>query len=113
MNPTSTPPSLNALIEDDPLSASAEYGAEFRNDIADFISRAVVEACVESNVYERPYLSARRYLAFVDASGGSGSDSMTIAIAHTEDNIPTIDAIRERRPPFSAPTPSSLSSARC
>ena len=29
---------------------------------------------------------------------------MTLAIAHSEDNIPTIDAIRERRPPFSPDT---------
>ena len=101
MNPNLDASIVERAYEDDPLSASAEYGAEFRQDIADFIARAVVEACVEPGVFERPYLSARRYLAFVDASGGSGSDCMTLAIAHSEANIPTIDAIRERRPPFS------------
>ena len=68
MNPTLDPSVVERAYEDDPLSASAEYGAEFRNDIADFISRAVVEACVEPGVYERPYLRSRRYLAFIDAS---------------------------------------------
>jgi hypothetical protein len=74
---------------------------EFRTDIADFISRAVVEASIEPGVYERPPSRSRRYVAFIDASGGSGSDSMTLAIAHSEDGIPTLDAVRERRPPFS------------
>ena len=101
MNPTLDPDVIVRAFEDDPLSAAAEYGAEFRTDIADFISRAVVEACVEPGVFERPPSRIRRYSAFIDASGGSGSDSMTIAIAHSEDNIPTLDAIRERRPPFS------------
>ena len=66
MNPSLDPSVVERAYEDDPLSASAEYGAEFRNDIADFISRAVVEACVEPNVYERPYLRSRRYSAFIE-----------------------------------------------
>ena len=39
--------------------------------------------------------------AFVDPSGGS-HDSFTLAIAHREDKRASIDAIRERKPPFSA-----------
>ena len=97
MNPSLDPSIVERAYRGRSVVASAEYGAEFRTDIADFISRAIVEACVDPNVYERPYLRSRRYIAFIDASGGSGSDSMTLAIAHTEDNIPTIDAIRERR----------------
>jgi hypothetical protein len=75
---------------------------ERRLNIADFISRQVVEACVEAGCHERPPARAagRRY-AFIDAAGGSGTDSMTLAIAHAEDGIPVLDAIRERKPPFS------------
>jgi hypothetical protein len=40
------------------------------------------------------------YSAFVDPSGGS-ADSMTLAIGHQEDDVAVLDAIRERRPPFS------------
>jgi hypothetical protein len=101
MNPSLDPSVVAQAYEDDPESASAEYGAEFRTDISDFISRAVVESCVEPGMHERPPTRRCRYAAFVDASGGSGSDSMTLAIAHLEDGIPTIDAIRERKPPFS------------
>jgi hypothetical protein len=82
-------------------SPPAEFGAQFRSDIADFISRTAVEACTDPGVHERPPARIRRYSAFIDASGGSGSDSMTLAIAHAENTLPTLDAIRERRPPFS------------
>jgi hypothetical protein len=101
MNPSLDPSVVERAFEDDPESASAEYGAEFRTDIADFISRAAVDACIDLGIYERPPSRERCYVAFVDASGGSGSDSMTLAIAHSEAGISTIDAIRERRPPFS------------
>src|SRR5207249_6013644 len=40
------------------------------------------------------------YRAFVDPSGGS-ADSFTLAIAHHEDGKAVLDALRERRPPFS------------
>jgi hypothetical protein len=40
------------------------------------------------------------YSAFVDPSGGN-ADSMTLAIGHQEDDVTVLDAIRERRPPFS------------
>jgi hypothetical protein len=101
MNPTLDPSVVERAFEDDPQSASAEYNAEFRTDIADFIARSVVEATIEPGVFERPPSRARRYVAFIDASGGSGSDSMTVAIAHSDNGVPTLDAVRERRPPFS------------
>jgi hypothetical protein len=102
MNPKIDPAIIAEAYEDDPESAASEYGAEFRTDIADFIGRVVVDACVESGCYERPSAKAAgRYTAFLDAAGGSGSDSMTLGIAHTEDGIAILDAIRERKPPFS------------
>jgi hypothetical protein len=103
MNPLLPQEVIDAAYADDPESASAEYGSEFRTDIADFVSRSIVEACIEPGVHERPprRSAGAHYSAFIDASGGSGSDSMTIAIAHVEDGLPTLDALRERRPPFS------------
>jgi hypothetical protein len=103
MNPSLDPSVVERAYEDDPESARSEYGAEFRTDISDFISRAVVEACIEPGVHERPPARSmgRRYSAFIDAAGGSGSDSMALAIAHNESGVPTLDALRERKPPFS------------
>lgn len=103
MNPKIDPAIIAEAYEDDPESAASEYGGEFRSDIADFISRQVVEACIEAGCHERPpaRASGRRYSAFIDAAGGSGTDSMTLAIAHAEDGTPILDALRERKPPFS------------
>jgi hypothetical protein len=102
MNPRVDQVIITEAYEEDPESAASEYGGEFRTDIADFVSRQIVEACIELGCDERPPArAAGAYRCFVDAAGGSGSDSMTIAIAHLEDRLPTLDAVRERRPPFS------------
>jgi hypothetical protein len=58
-------------------------------------------ACVSLGVIERPPISGVDYMGFIDAAGGSGTDSMTLAIAHRENDTTIIDATRERRPPFS------------
>ena len=51
-------------------------------------------------------LAQHRYHAFVDPAGGSGDDSMTLAIGHIDHakQVVVIDAIREARPPFSPET---------
>jgi hypothetical protein len=101
MNPTISQDIIDEAIEADPANAAAEFGAEFRSDVAAYIDRAVVEAAVVPGRFELPPISTARYFAFVDPSGGS-SDSMTLAIAHREPNgVAVLDAIRERRPPFS------------
>ncbi|MBL8599766.1 MAG: hypothetical protein JNL14_18685 [Devosia sp.] len=91
---------LSEAFTDDPSSAAAEYGAEFRKDIEAYVSIEVVEACVPHGIYERPRQSGVSYRAFVDPSGGS-NDSMTLAIAHREGDQALVDAMRERKPPFS------------
>jgi hypothetical protein len=75
--------------------------AEWRTDVETFVARAVVEAAVIQGRYELPRAAGVRYFAFVDPSGGS-SDSMTAAVVHmAQGNRVIVDAIRERRPPFS------------
>jgi hypothetical protein len=79
--------------------------AEFRNDISAYIPIEAVRACVANGVMERKPERINHYVAFVDVAGGSGKDSMTLAIAHKDgvDESATVvlDAIREVRPPFS------------
>jgi hypothetical protein len=101
MNPGLDRAFIDAQYEDDPISAAAEYGAEFRSDVAEFVSMDVLEACTADGVFELQPISGANYVAFVDPSGGS-SDSMTLAIAH-RDKFGTgiLDCIRECRPPFS------------
>jgi hypothetical protein len=91
---------IDEEIERDAASAAAEYGAQFRSDIEGFVTREIVEACTAPGVRERPRISGVTHAAFVDPSGGS-MDSMSLAVGHREDNTIVIDALRERRPPFS------------
>lgn len=92
-------PLIAEMYAEDPERARAEFGAEFRSDIEQFISRETVEGCVTRDVSVRPPLSSVSYRAFVDPSGGS-SDSMTLAVAHREDNHVIIDCVLEKKAPF-------------
>jgi hypothetical protein len=100
MNPALPDHVIADAYEDDPISAASEYGAQFRTDIAAFIAREAVEACVSPGIRERPPMVGMSYVAFVDPSGGA-SDSMTLGIAHREDKVAVLDVIREVQPPFS------------
>lgn len=101
MNPSVPQEFIDAAYERDPVSASAEYGAQFRSDVESFVSREAVEACVSVGIRERAPISGIRYVGFLDSAGGSGKDSMTVAIAHRENDIAVLDAVREFKPPFS------------
>ena len=101
MNPTVPQAVIDEAMEADPASANAEYGAQFRTDVETYIAREVVDAAVVPDRFELPPLRGTNYIAFVDPSGGT-SDSMTLAIAHRgERDRVILDAVRERRPPFS------------
>lgn len=100
LNPTFPQSTIDAALERDEPRARAEYLAEFRSDVETFVAREAVEACVEPGCRERAPLSSIRYETFVDPSGGS-KDSMTLAISHREGDLAVLDAVRERKPPFS------------
>jgi hypothetical protein len=100
MNPTVPQSVIDAALEADPSAAAAEYLAQFRTDVETFVARDVVEAAVIAGRFELPRVDGIKYRAFVDPSGGS-SDSMTLGIAHMQGTCVIVDAIRERRAPFS------------
>ncbi len=99
MNPTISQDFVDSEYERDPASAAAEYGANFRSDVAEFVDLAVLEACTADGLFELPPVSGTAYLAFCDPSGGS-SDAMTLAIAHHDDGVAVLDCVREVRAPF-------------
>jgi len=86
--------------ERDPVAAAAEWGAEFRNDIAGYINVETVEAAVSRGVKMRPPIRGVAYICFVDPSGGSGADSFAMAIAHREDGRYVLDLAIEQKPEF-------------
>jgi hypothetical protein len=103
MNDTVPQRVIDEAMEDDPAKAAAEFLAEFRTDVETFIAREVVEAAVAPGRHELPRISGIRYVGFFDAAGGSGRDSFVSAVAHFDraTGHSILDAIRERRPPFS------------
>jgi hypothetical protein len=91
---------IREAYESDPESARAEYGAEFRDDLADFVTREIVDAVTCIGRRELPPEPGITYAAFCDPSGGV-SDSMTLAVAHLRGGeVCVLDAILEVRPPF-------------
>ena len=100
MNPSVPQAIIDRAYERDAAHAGAEYGAEFRSDVAGYVTREAVEAVVSPDVRERGPLPRMTYTAFCDPSGGQ-ADSMTLALAHREGRVGILDVIRERRPPFS------------
>lgn len=84
---------------DDEVSAKAEYGAEFRDDVTAFMTSAMIDAVTEDYFDHLP-VKGRHYVAFVDPSGGS-SDSFALALAHFDPEEGAIlDRIEEWPSPF-------------
>src|SRR5829696_910074 len=100
LNPCLSQKVVDRAYERDPARAAAEYGAQFRSDLETLVPSEIVDACIARGVRERPRALGTRYVAFVDPSGGS-ADSFTLAIAHREGEVAVLDAVRERKPPFS------------
>jgi hypothetical protein len=106
MNPTVPQELIDEAFDDDPARAIAEYGrdgrVEFRSDVESFISKEVLDACTIPGRHELPPVQGIRYIGVEDPSGGSGTDSMTLAISHKgSDGKAVLDLVREVRPPFS------------
>jgi len=100
-NPSLPQKVVDRAFDRDPVVANAEYGGQFRADLELFVAREIVEAAVDPRVYERAPMSGVSYVGFADPAGGSGADSMTAAVAHSENGLLVLDAVRERPPPFS------------
>ena len=98
-NPTLPQSVIDAALARDPEGASAEWLAQWRSDISDFIDRALVDAAIERGIIARAPDRSLIYSAFADPSGGRG-DASTLAIAHGAGNIAVLDMIFEKMPPF-------------
>jgi hypothetical protein len=101
MNPLVPQQTIDNALEEDPASASAEYLAEFRSDLEAFVSQEVVDACTVLGRHELPPVSGIKYVAFTDPAGGSGTDSFTLAIGHSQGELAVLDLLRACKPPFS------------
>jgi hypothetical protein len=86
LNPSLDESEIAAATADDPLAARSDFLAEWRDDIAGYIPRELVERCVDRGVMVRPYERGWRYHAFLDAAEGLSAhgDSFAAAIAHNQ-----------------------------
>lgn len=104
LNPLFDARAIDKAFAEDPTAAASEYNAEFRTDIESFLSKEAIAAVVVSGRREMPPRADTTYSAFLDFAGGSGGDSATLAIGHTEDRgadrVHVVDCLREVIPPF-------------
>ena len=99
-NPSFDAKVIARQLASDPQLYGAEYNSQWRDDLATFISRELLEAAVDPGVLVRPPVDGVLYHAFADPSGGA-VDSFTLAIAHLEpDGRVVLDLLLERRSPL-------------
>ncbi len=102
MRPQYSLTSITRARAKDASSAAAEYDAQFREDIEQFISHEDLDPYIDVGRNEIPPLSGIRYTCFVDPSAGKG-DSFTLGISHAEGYKAArrvLDLIREIKAPF-------------
>ena len=99
MNPARPGKVVDRAMADDPARARSEYLSEWRDDLANYIPRELIEAAIDRHVVVRPPDPRRRYTSFVDASSGLG-DSFAAAVTHREGDRVVLDSLVEVRPPF-------------
>ena len=100
MNPSLSAAFVEREVQRDPVAAAAEYGAEFRSDIAGFLDPDWLDCAARPLATDDPPVEGVAYKAFVDPSGGR-SDAFTLAIAHQDNERHLVDLVRARKPPFS------------
>ncbi len=100
LNPTLPQHIIDRRLAEDPEAGAAEYLAEWRSDLSDFLDRELVSAAVDDVTVRSP-VPGVEYQMFVDASGGRG-DFFAAAVAHAEGDLAVIDCLYEARSPFNA-----------
>jgi hypothetical protein len=104
LNPRIRDSVIDKAYAEDATAAASEYGAEFRAPSTSYITREVVEACIERGTGPRVRVRGVKYFAHVDPATGVGRDSFGFVIGHKvrdkDRDITVIDFIYEKQPPF-------------
>jgi hypothetical protein len=95
LNPTIDEQFVDDALADDPQAAASEYQSIWRDDLAGYISRQEIEACVDFGITVRPPQPGIRYTSHVDASSGQSKDSMCCSVGHMDSDVRVIDCIIE------------------
>ncbi|MBB03630.1 MAG: hypothetical protein CMJ47_13370 [Planctomyces sp.] len=100
MNPTLPQKIVDREMANDPAAARAEFLGQWREDVAAFVPREVIEQVVVTGRSQLIHQNGVHYVAFADMSGGR-SDDAALAIAHRENRTVVVDLIKRWKPPFS------------
>jgi hypothetical protein len=99
MNPTLDREEIEEEMRLDPEATAAEYEAQFRSDLEDYLPWEVIEGSTVAGRYEVPYMDdVKTYAAFVDMSGGR-QDAAALAVAHLEGQQIILDLGRRWKAP--------------
>ena len=99
MNPTLSQAEIDREFEEDPAAARSEFGGEWREDVAEFVPRSVIENLITPGRKELLPRSGVDYRAGVDLSGGR-RDSAALVIVHKEEGTILQDFALEFAAPF-------------
>jgi hypothetical protein len=99
MNPALPGKVVERALADDLARARGEYLSEWRDDLANYVPRELIEAAIDRHVVVRPPDPRHRYTSFVDVSSGLG-DSFAAAIVHREGDLVVLDCLVEVPAPF-------------
>src|SRR5262249_22676038 len=95
-----------ALAENAP-KARAEYLNIWREDLDDVFPVDAIDQSIDRGVHERAPMPNRQCHAYVDAAGGTSTDSFGFAISHREPGPDgpsyVLDLVREYKPCFVPP----------
>lgn len=83
---------VDRALKRDYQGAKAEYLGEFRDSVAAFIGRDLVEACVVKNHKEFMPKTERRYFATVDMSAGK-HDAAALCVGHLKGDTLVVDLL--------------------
>jgi hypothetical protein len=104
LNPSIRRSVIDRAYEQDAEAAASEYGAEFREPSSAYLTRELIERCIDKGVTARVRLPLVEYVAFCDTSSGAGRDSMALCIGHKSMDqdrpVTVIDLLLEQKPPF-------------
>lgn len=104
LNPLVSKEWIDSELERDYEKGKAEFLGLWRDDVSQFFDGELLNISVDLNRGNLEPRTGIENVAFTDGASGSSSknaDSFCLAIGHKENNQVIIDAVFERRPPFS------------
>ena len=105
LNPTLDVAEVREALAADPAGGAAEWLAEFRADLENFLGREAIDAVVDKDRPLELPPGPHQYHGFLDAAeGGPNGDSFCAGVAHLERreevDVLVLDAVREVKAPF-------------